>query len=153
MDSGMRPDWLDADVESHAEADVSTRRHGAPAESEQRHAAVPAHLESRIGAGAAQLRAANAELRRQIKARERLAGRLITLQDEERRRIGRELHDSTAQNLVALDMNLARLARGADANDRELSDTLADSRALVAESLREIRTLSYLLHPPLLDES
>ena len=130
-----------------------TRSHGAQAESEQQHAAVRADLESRIVAGAAQLRAANAELRRQITAREQLAGRLITLQDEERRRLGRELHDSTAQNLVALDMNLAHLARGADANDRELCDTLADSRGLVAESLREIRTLSYLLHPPLLDES
>jgi signal transduction histidine kinase len=130
-----------------------TRSHGARAESEQHHAAVRADLESRIVAGAAQLRSANSELRRQIKARERLAGRLITLQDEERRRLGRELHDSTAQNLVALDMNLAHLERSADATARELTDTLADSRALVAESLREVRTLSYLLHPPLLDES
>lgn len=101
----------------------------------------------------AQLRAANSELQKQIRARERLAGRLLTLQDEERRRIGRELHDSTGQNLVALDMNLARLARHTGAADSELATTLADSRDLVAECLREIRTLSYLLHPPLLDES
>lgn len=120
---------------------------------EQPFEVVRADLESRIVASAAQLRAANAELKRQIHARERLAGRLLTLQDEERRRIGRELHDSTAQNLVALDMNLARLARSADVADADLTGTLADSRSLVAECLREIRTLSYLLHPPLLDES
>lgn len=121
-------------------------------EEEQRLTAVRADLESRIVASAAQLRAANIELQKQIRARERLAGRLLTLQDEERRRLGRELHDSTAQNLVALDMNLARLSR-AIAGRPELEGTMADSRVLVEESLREIRTLSYLLHPPLLDEA
>lgn len=115
--------------------------------------AVRADLESRIVASASRLRATNAELQKQIRARERLAGRLLTLQDEERRRIGRELHDSTAQNLVALDMNLAQLTRAGEPHSDECTRILADSRALVEECLREIRTLSYLLHPPLLDES
>jgi signal transduction histidine kinase len=81
-----------------------------------------------------------------------LSGRLLQMQDEERRRIARELHDTTGQNLGALSINLSLIqsvAAGLDARTRE---TLAESLALVDSSLGEIRTMSYLLHPPLLDE-
>ena len=83
----------------------------------------------------------------------RLAGRLLVLQDEERRRIARELHDSTAQNLVALGFNLDRLERRAPVDEDVRSTIIADSRALIDRSLKELRTLSYLLHPPVLDDA
>jgi len=80
-----------------------------------------------------------------------LSGQLLRLQDEERRRIARELHDSTAQSLSALGMNLTRL-KGC-AGDLSTRKLLSDSIALAEQCDREIRTLTYLLHPPLLDEA
>lgn len=81
-----------------------------------------------------------------------LSARLIDLQDAERRRIARDLHDSTAQTLAALSMNLSLLNRAAP-------DLNADSKAILAECITftrrcsdELRTTAYLLHPPLLDE-
>jgi signal transduction histidine kinase len=82
----------------------------------------------------------------------RLSGRLLTLQDEERRRLALQLHDSTAQSLAALMMNLdvvGRATRGLDARSRR---ALVESRTLADQTAQEVRTLAYLLHPPLLDE-
>jgi len=79
-----------------------------------------------------------------------LSARLMRLQDEERRRIARELHDSTGQNLAALKLNLSRLDRAPLAPD--LKDVVTDSLTLADRMLTEIRTLSHLLHPPLLEE-
>jgi PAS domain S-box-containing protein len=93
------------------------------------------------------------EIKRAEEELRRLAGRLLALQDEERRRIARELHDSTAQNLVALAFNLDRLERRASADEGMKAAVLADSRALIDRSLKELRTLSYLLHPPALDDA
>jgi len=81
-----------------------------------------------------------------------LSSQLLRLQDEERRRIARELHDSTAQNLAGLAMNLSLVAKGAKRLDAPARKALAESAALTEQSLEEIRTISYLLHPPLLDE-
>ena len=79
-----------------------------------------------------------------------LTGRLLNLQDEERRRIARELHDNTGQALAALAINL-----GTVANDLErlvnTIHTVKDSASLVKQMSDDIRTTSYLLHPPLLD--
>jgi PAS domain S-box-containing protein len=80
-----------------------------------------------------------------------LSGRLLQLQDEEQRRIARELHDSTAQLLAGLSMNLT-LARSRNRMDPPARKALAESAALADECLREVRTISHLLHPPLLDE-
>ena len=81
-----------------------------------------------------------------------LAGRLLNLQDEERRRIARELHDSVGQSIAALSMNLS--AVGADLERlQKAADTIADSAALVDGMGTDIRTISYLMHPPLLDEA
>ncbi|AGA29069.1 sensor histidine kinase [Singulisphaera acidiphila] len=81
-----------------------------------------------------------------------LSGRLLHLQDEERRRIARELHDNTAQNLAAIHMNLGILERAVSPNDTRHRRLLANCENLIALSIQEIRTLSYLLHPPLLDD-
>ena len=80
----------------------------------------------------------------------RLSTHLQHVQDDERRRIARELHDSAGQYLAALKMNLAQL------NHPDLAKTkavLAESNELLDRCLAEIRTISYLLHPPMLDES
>jgi PAS domain S-box-containing protein len=81
---------------------------------------------------------------------EKLPARLLHAQDQERRRIARELHDTTAQNISAISMNLARLEL--EGLPPAATRFLADCQALCDASLREIRTLSYLLHPPMLDE-
>jgi signal transduction histidine kinase len=79
-----------------------------------------------------------------------LSGRLMKLQDEERRHIARELHDSTGQVVAALGMNLAVLQGDPNLGSHG-SKALAQSVEMVKELSRELRTLSHLLHPPLLD--
>ncbi|HWV44453.1 MAG TPA: PAS domain S-box protein, partial [Nitrospira sp.] len=74
-----------------------------------------------------------------------LSGRLLQLQDEERRRIARELHDSTAQSLAALSMNLTVVETESEALSDETRKALGESLALTKHSTRELRTLSYLL--------
>jgi PAS domain S-box-containing protein len=81
-----------------------------------------------------------------------LSTRLLQLQDEERRRLGRELHDSLAQSVLAVNLNLAQAAQASDSLSERGRHALAEARRLLQEMSREIRTLSYLLHPPLLDE-
>ena len=74
------------------------------------------------------------------------------MQDEARKRIARELHSTTSQRLAALQLNLALVARSADALDSRARAALSDSVDLVKTCAREIRSVSYQLHPPLLDE-
>jgi len=80
-----------------------------------------------------------------------LAERLLRLQDEERRHMARELHDTTAQNLVAALLDIDRLTTMLVLDDAS-GELVEEVRKLIELSLQEIRTLSYLLHPPLLDE-
>ena len=82
-----------------------------------------------------------------------LTSRLFTLQDEERRRIARELHDGTAQNLFAISIDIDLMRKQTANGDSELNSLLDESASLCDQSLQEIRTLSYLLHPPLLDHA
>jgi len=80
-----------------------------------------------------------------------LTSRLIQAQDSERRRFARELHDSAGQLLAALSMNFAEL-RNFDVPP-SAQKTIADSASLLEELSRQCRTISHLLHPPLLDET
>ena len=82
-----------------------------------------------------------------------LTGRLMRAQDDERRRIAQMLQDTTAQNLAGLKMLLARLNRTADRLSDDERKALGESISLAEQSMTEIRTLSYLLHPPFLDEA
>jgi signal transduction histidine kinase len=99
-----------------------------------------------------------AELQAQVEQRKRaeeslveLTGRLLQLRDEEQRRMARELHDSVGQLLVALSMNHSKALA-----EKHLSPAgtkaISENTALLAQVSREIRTISHLLHPPLLDE-
>jgi len=88
--------------------------------------------------------------RRAQRALQELSGRLIRLQDTERRHLARELHDTTAQNIVALGMKL-EILMGETTDDRSRT-TLAESLALAEQCLKEVRTFSYVLHPPVLDD-
>ena len=81
-----------------------------------------------------------------------LTGHLLHLQDEERRRIARELHDSVGQSMAALAMNLDRVAADLERLTKT-SKAIADSATLVKDTMSEVRTISYLLHPPMLDEA
>jgi PAS domain S-box-containing protein len=82
-----------------------------------------------------------------------LSGQLLQSQDEERRRIARDLHDSTGQNLVALATMLGGLRNAVPSVGRKSRTLLSECLALTDQCIREVRTLSYLLHPPLLDEA
>ena len=81
-----------------------------------------------------------------------LAGALVHAQDDERRRIGRDLHDATGQVLASLELKLERLARLGAGSVPALRPLLDDCVSLAHRCAAEIRTASYLLHPPLLDE-
>jgi signal transduction histidine kinase len=94
-----------------------------------------------------------AELQRQISEVQKLSSFLLQAQDEERRRISRELHDSTGQLLVALKLNVNRLKSEFVSANPEGQRVLQDTEAVVEEMSRQLRTMSYLLHPPLLDEA
>lgn len=81
-----------------------------------------------------------------------LSIRLMTLQDEERRRIARDLHDTVGQTLAAVKMSIA-LIRQVKGSPPTIQPLIDDLNALADEALQEVRTTSYLLHPPLLDEA
>ena len=81
-----------------------------------------------------------------------LSARLLQAQDEERRRIARELHDSVGQLVAAISMNLSAVREQSDRLDAKGAKAVAETIVLVEEIEREIRTISHLLHPPLLDE-
>jgi PAS domain S-box-containing protein len=81
-----------------------------------------------------------------------LSGQLLHLQDQERRRIARELHDSAGQLLTALGMNLSLVESQNGNNAPGTAKAIRESIDLVQELSRELRTISHLLHPPLLDE-
>ncbi len=90
--------------------------------------------------------------KRAEEALRQLSSRLMYSQDEERRRISRELHDSTVQTLAALKMSLGVIKRSTQKLSRAAARALNESLRLAEECTQEIRTLSHLLHPPLLDE-
>jgi signal transduction histidine kinase len=126
---------------------------------EQKLRASNEQLDLKIQERTSELTRANQQLHREIQRRvqteemlRKLSARILTLQDEERRRLGRELHDSAGQLLAALHINLGVIAQRTQ-NDPTLSARVADSSALADQVISEIRTLSYLLHPPMLDET
>src|SRR5581483_1314950 len=88
------------------------------------------------------------EVERRTQALRTLSARLLHTQDDERRRLARELHDSLGQYLAALSINLDLI----QSNSPEVTRQLSEARETLQQCIQETRTLSYLLHPPLLDE-
>jgi PAS domain S-box-containing protein len=116
-------------------------------------------LEVRVEERTMELQCTNQELEKEITERKEgeemlrhLSGRLLQAQDEERRRVARELHDSTAQYLAALALNIAFVQKNSHDLPENLLEILSDAGRLVDRCTTEIRTMSYLLHPPLLDD-
>ena len=84
---------------------------------------------------------------------QRLSGELLQSQDEERRRISRDLHDSTGQDLAALTADLSQLGASIPSSARKLRALAFRCQELAEKCIREVRTLSYLIFPPMLDET
>ena len=114
-------------------------------ESEERYRMLADALETQVQFRTQEIERRNSDLRD-------LSGRLLEVQDNERRHIARELHDSAGQTLAALGMRLARI-RGDAKKHPELAKDVQDAEELVQHLSQELRTTSYLLHPPLLDET
>lgn len=95
---------------------------------------------------------ANEILRKTEASLHSVSGRIMRVQDEERRRIARDLHDTTGQELAMVVMSLAHLAKNLEQPDGEIRKAIEDAAKMVRKIEQEVRTLSYLLHPPLLDE-
>ena len=116
-------------------------------------------LEQRVKERTSELSHTNLELNREIKERNRaeaglrsLAAKVLKIQDEERRRIARDLHDGVGQTLAGALMAVAQ-ARSAAAPLPACEPGLRQAEDLLQHGIREVRTVSHLLHPPLLDES
>jgi two-component system sensor histidine kinase UhpB len=114
-------------------------------ESEERYRMLADALDTQVQLRTRELERRNSELRD-------LSGRLMESQDVERRHIARELHDSAGQTLAALGMSLAELTKKANGNPA-LTKSIRSAEELVQHLSKEIRTTSYLLHPPMLDET
>jgi signal transduction histidine kinase len=104
-----------------------------------------AELEERVRERTEELNKATQSLRN-------LSARLLQIRDQEARRLARELHDSVGQMLSAIAMNIATVQAQSHKLDEPGSKAVTENAALVEAISTEIRTISYLLHPPLLDE-
>ena len=121
-------------------------------ESEERYRTLASALDTQVQFRTQELQRRNSEIVRQAEQLRDLSGKLLRTQDEERRHIARELHDSAGQTLGALGLQLGQLSAQAK-HDPTLAKGIEAAEQLVQHLSREIRTTSYLLHPPLLDES
>jgi signal transduction histidine kinase len=122
-------------------------------EGERRYRELAESLEILVRARTEQLEQRTAELVKQSEDTRSLSAQLLQIQSEERRRIARELHDSAGQTLAVLGMNLGHLINVVKTKAPEIAGQAETSDELVRQLQQEIRTASYLLHPPLLDET
>jgi len=104
-----------------------------------------AELEQKVLERTEELSLASQELRE-------LSANILQAQDEERRRLARELHDGVGQLLAAASMEIANLSNLRDRHAQDGSDSIGNLQSLINQVNQDIRTMSYLLYPPLLDE-
>jgi PAS domain S-box-containing protein len=122
-------------------------------ESEDRFRKLAESLESEVHSRTRELEERNDEVLEQSQTVQALSRSLMHVQDDERRHIARELHDSAGQTLAVLGLNLAKLEQFTAQNEANLRAPIAEAQATLRQLTQEIRTASYLLHPPLLDET
>jgi PAS domain S-box-containing protein len=134
--------------------DITGRKHieRALREREERLRALAGALETQVKDRTQELEKRNSEILQQSEQLRELSNRLLQTQDEERRRIARELHDGVGQLLAALNMNLSTLINEKSRLSPDACRSLDENAALIEQASQEIRTMSHLLHPPLLDE-
>jgi PAS domain S-box-containing protein len=112
-----------------------------------------AELERRVAERTVALREEISVRQKAEQGLRQLTGRLLTLRDDERRRIARDLHDSAGQLLTATTMSLAVAGRDASVMSPAAVNALTEASNLVQQTMKEVRIVSHLLHPPLLDEA
>ena len=121
-------------------------------ESEERLRMLAGELETQVRIRTVELEQRNREVTEQSDQLRELSNRLQQTQDEERRHIARELHDSAGQIITSIGINLGNIRQRVPENP-PLAKSVEDTQELLLQLSKEIRTTSYLLHPPLLDES
>ena len=121
--------------------------------SEARYRVLAEGLDQQVQARTLELQSGNREILRMYESLRTLSTRMMTVQDEERRRIARDLHDSSGQLLAVIDMQLSTLAQDLRKAAPQFNEQVEETERLVEQLQKEIRTTSYLLHPPLLDEA
>jgi PAS domain S-box-containing protein len=121
--------------------------------SEARYRVLAEGLDQQVQARTLELQSRNREMLRMYESLRTLSTRMMTVQDEERRRIARDLHDSSGQLLAVIDMQLSTLAQDLRKAAPQFNEQVKETERLVEQLQKEIRTTSYLLHPPLLDEA
>ena len=133
--------------------DITDRKRAEKAlrESEDRLRTFARGLEAQVQLRTQELEERNTEVVQQSEELRELSRRLLVTQDDERRRIARDLHDSAGQIVTALGMHLASITQ--HALKPEVRQAAQESHEMVRQLSKEIRTVSYLLHPPLLDET
>jgi PAS domain S-box-containing protein len=131
-----------------AASDVTARK-----QAEENYRKLAETLEAEVHARTRELQDRNIDVLRQSAQVRELSWRLLRAQDEERRHLARELHDSAGQTLTVLGIGLAQLVQKTGRNAPELASEAEQIQEAVQQLHRDIRTTSYLLHPPLLDEN
>lgn len=121
-------------------------------ESHERYRVLAETLENQVRVRTEEIEKRNSEAAAQSEHLRHLSVRLMEMQDQERRHIARELHDSAGQTIALLLINLTRLQARIKIGDADLRELANEARICAEDLNREIRTTSYLLHPPLLDE-
>ncbi len=140
-------DGITQDITARKQAEEALRA------SETRYKELAENLDREVQARTRELESRNEEMARATQGLRELSSRLLLIQDEERRRIARELHDSAGQILTALGLELAAIHERAKQSSAELARQVEGADGLVRQLHSDIRTTSYLLHPPLLDEA
>jgi PAS domain S-box-containing protein len=135
------------DISRRKQLDLALRQ------SEERFRRLSESLDAEVRARTAELEERNREVLTRAEQVRQLSWQALRIQDEERRHIAREFHDGAGQNLAVLGINLATIAQKAKKRAPEMSESVEQALEMVQELTKEIRTTSYLLHPPLLDEN